>query len=73
MFVAGSSLGDFATAAYRAASGAWLWARRYNGPGQGDVLPAAVAASPAGGRVFVTGRSPGTASADDIATLAYRS
>jgi len=36
-------------------------------------VPAAVVASPAGGRVFVTGRSPGTASADDFATLAYRS
>jgi hypothetical protein len=74
VFVTGiTAAGHFATVAYRAASGAWLWARRYNGPGQGDDLPAAVIASPAGGRVFVTGRSPGTASADDFATLAYRS
>ena len=74
VFVTGiTTAGHFATVAYRAASGAWLWARRYNGPGPGDDLPAAVLASPAGGRVFVTGRSPGTASADDIATLAYRS
>jgi len=77
-FVTGDQRGadpqnDYATAAYRAASGAWLWARRYNGPGQGDDVPAAVVASPAGGRVFVTGRSPGTDSADDFATLAYRS
>jgi hypothetical protein len=74
VFVTGiTTAGHFATVAYRAASGAWLWARRYNGPGQGDDVPAAVVASPAGGRVFVTGRSPGAASADDFATLAYRS
>jgi hypothetical protein len=74
VFVTGiTTAGHFATVAYRAASGAWLWARRYNGPGAGDDLPAAVAASPAGGRVFVTGRSPGTASAIDFATIAYRS
>ena len=74
VFVTGiTTAGHFATVAYRAASGAWLWARRYNGPGQGDDLPAAVVASPARGRVFVTGRSPGTTSADDFATLAYRS
>jgi hypothetical protein len=74
VFVTGITMaGHFATVAYRAASGAWLWARRYNGPGQGDDLPAAVVAGPARGRVFVTGRSPGTASADDFATIAYRS
>jgi hypothetical protein len=74
VFVTGITAGGhFATVAYRAASGAWLWSRRYDGPGPGDDRPVAVAASPAGGRVFVTGLSPRTASAEDFATLAYRS
>jgi hypothetical protein len=74
VFVTGITAGDdFATIAYRAVTGAQLWVRRYNGPGNGEDLPASVVASPAVGRVFVTGRSPGAASPDDFATIAYRS
>jgi outer membrane protein assembly factor BamB len=57
---------DYATVAYNAATGAQLWATRYNGPG--DDRAAAVAVSPTGDKVYVTG-SPN--STDDYATLAY--
>src|SRR5207247_7304115 len=46
---------DMATVAYDAATGAVRWIRRYNGPaGTGDGAYA-VAVSPDGSRVFVTG------------------
>jgi hypothetical protein len=73
VFVTGTTAaGQFATVAYRAATGTRLWVRLYRGPGRGDGFAALVAASPSGGRVFVTGASPGRTSEDDIATLAYR-
>jgi WD40 repeat protein len=46
---------DYATVAYQAGTGARLWGRRYNSPGNGYNLAAAMAVSPGGGRVFVTG------------------
>jgi WD40 repeat protein len=54
---------DYATVAYRAATGARLWVRRYSGPGNSRDEAISVLASPRGGRVFVTGGS---------ATVAYR-
>jgi hypothetical protein len=54
---------DYATVAYQAGTGARLWGRRYNSPGNGYNLAAAMAVSPGGGRVFVTG---------EAATVAYR-
>jgi len=71
VFVTGASKGrttgaDYATVAYAAATGRQLWASRYNGHGRSGDSPAAIAVSPRGGAVFVTGRS-----ADDFATVGY--
>jgi WD40 repeat protein len=62
---------DYATVAYNAATGAQLWARSYNGPGNGRDQATSVTVSPSG-RVFVTGYSYGGASRlADYATVAY--
>jgi len=54
-----------------AVSGAQLWAERYNGTGNGADVANAVAVSPGGAMVFVTGYSQGTTSTD-YATVAYQ-
>ena len=61
---------DYATVAYDAVTGTRLWARRYNGSGNGDDFPESIATSK-GGAVIVTGSSPGVGSGDDFATVAY--
>jgi len=71
VFVTGASKGrtsgfDYATVAYAAATGRRLWVSRYDGPGRSTDSPAAIAVSPRGGAVFVTGTS-----AFDLATVAY--
>jgi hypothetical protein len=68
---AGSRL-DYATVAYRAATGARQWVRRYDGPGKNGDGARSVAVSPSGRTVFVTGTSFGRGTGDDYATLAYR-
>jgi outer membrane protein assembly factor BamB len=68
-----SGFSDYATVAYNAATGAQLWVKRYNGPGNGSGANS-VAVSPNGGTVFVTGSSAGTGSKLDtyfFATVAY--
>jgi len=67
----GASGGDYWTAAYSAATGARLWAARYDGTGNGVDQPGSVAVSPGGGRVYVTGSSFGTTTGFDYATVAY--
>ena len=69
----GSGTGDdFATQALNANTGAVLWVRRYNGPGNGEDQPAALAVAPNGGHVFVTGSSgPGPGAGTDYSTVAY--
>ena len=66
-----SSGQDYATVAYNATTGAILWTKRYNGPGNGDDLPAALGVSTDGSKVFVTGRSTGSPGDLDFATVAY--
>jgi hypothetical protein len=78
VFVTGSSIRasrdfnfDYATVAYSASTGAWLWAKRYNGPGNGPDLPESLGVSPDGTTAFVTGWSDGKAGNYDFTTIAY--
>ncbi len=62
---------DYATVGYNAATGARLWASRYHGPaGQSDAF--ALAVSPDGTKVFVTGTTVGETTLSDYATVAYQ-
>jgi DNA-binding beta-propeller fold protein YncE len=66
---------DYATVAFRASDGARQWAKRYNGPvnGEDGDSAAGLAVSHDGSQVFVTGHSWGGSSFNDYATIAYRS
>jgi hypothetical protein len=76
VFATGRSWGggddDYATIAYSATSGATLWTKRYNGPGNhsGDQAES-LATSPDGSRVFVTGGSREEFRPGQFATIAY--
>ncbi len=50
---------------------AWCCGRRGRGPLEGNDIPVAVAVSPDGSAVFVTGESQDETGEDDIMTLAY--
>src|SRR5581483_11169995 len=76
VFVSGESLGsgsdlDYATVAYDAGTGARLWAKRYNGPGNSSDVGYALGVSPDSSRVYVTGGSVGPSGSTDYATVAY--
>ena len=75
VFVTGGSDGqnskDYATVAYNVATGARLWASRYNGPENNYDEATSIGVSPDGSRVFVTGRSGfGPYDSNDFATIA---
>jgi uncharacterized delta-60 repeat protein len=66
----GSTSYDYVTICY-SADGVPLWTNKYNGPGNGDDRPSAVAID-ANGNVFVTGSSLGSGSSGkDYATIGY--
>jgi WD40 repeat protein len=76
VFVTGDSssihaFAAFATVAYDGTSGAVVWTKRYNGPGNGYDDGREVAVSPDGSTVFVIGDSEGRSGGSDFATLAY--
>jgi PQQ-like domain len=78
VFVTGWAIGaagnaDFATVAYTASQGQQLWVQSYDSPWQLDDTAVAVAVSPDGARVFVTGPSAGAGGSTDYATVAYDS
>jgi len=62
---------DYATLAYAAASGDALWVKRYAPRKIDESYPSAVAASPDGSKVFVTGGSGGGRTLSHYATVAY--
>lgn len=62
----------YVTIAYDAATGAQLWASRYNGPVNGFDSIYGIASSPDGAKVYVTGRSyQGASKGEDVVTIAY--
>lgn len=74
VYVTGNSAGiasgnDFATIKYTSA-GAALWTNRYNGPGNGDDNPNAIAVD-ANGNTFVAGYSIGLQGNYEYATIKY--
>jgi hypothetical protein len=76
VYVTGISKGkisgsDCATVAYRTATGAQVWVKRYNGTGNGKDGCSSIATSPDGTKVFVTGFSAGTTPHRDYITLGY--
>jgi hypothetical protein len=76
VFVTGEShigvrASQFATMSYDTATGDRLWSARYQGPAGGRNAATAIAVSPGGGLVFVTGRSDGFDLNPDYATVAY--
>ena len=52
-------------------AGALVWARFYNGPGNGFGGATSIALSPDGTRIYVTGADTGSRSKEDYATVAY--
>jgi hypothetical protein len=69
--LAGSTRWDYGTLAYDARTGARLWKRLYNGPGDETDTAAAITVSPDDANVLVTGASTGVGSGLDFGTVVY--
>ena len=63
---------SYVTQAYKPATGAPLWERRYAIVPGGASTASAIAVDPVTGTVFVTGGSAGAGTREDYATVAYR-
>jgi hypothetical protein len=75
-FITGESVGpdgstDYATVAYQSSTGVQLWVARHGSPEAGIDYAAAVAVSPDGTRVIVTGQNCAACKHDDFGTIAY--
>jgi DNA-binding beta-propeller fold protein YncE len=75
VYVTGQSAGlgtayDYATLALRASTGTTAWVLRYDGPAHKSDIANAIAVSPSGRTVLVTGQSRGIGTRDDYATTA---
>ena len=75
VYVTGSSRSsgsdvDYLTIKYDGATGRELWASLYDGPGNGHDVATALAVD-SGGNVYVTGKSTGSGSSIDYATIKY--
>lgn len=75
VYVTGQSLVsghyDYVTIAYDTATGNRVWFQRFDSTSHLDDIPAALAVSPDGSKVFVTGSSAGSSTGEDYATVAY--
>jgi DNA-binding beta-propeller fold protein YncE len=76
VYVTGYSRGigtgfDYATLAYNASTGGSVWSKRYGGPADSEDYAYAVATTPDGLSVYVTGYTDNGTSGDDYATVAY--
>ncbi len=69
--VSGVPNDDYGTVAYDIVTGAIVWGATYDGPGNDTNEPTALAVSPDGAKVFVTGKSTGSTTGLDWATVAY--
>jgi hypothetical protein len=66
----GTTARDYATVKYKP-NGDTVWVRRYNGPTNGDDYATAIAVNDSF-YVYVSGRSPGSGSAEDYLTIKYK-
>jgi hypothetical protein len=76
VYVTGDATGadstfDYATIAYDAATGTPDWTATYNGTRSGNDTANALALSPDGTRLYVTGVSPGISPISDMTTIGY--